>query len=256
MSIFDVQDSTMITRILRSLFGIYAVIFFVVTLLIVIPVYACIFNFTDKVKGPRLAHSFSRIWAKTLYTFYLIRNKVIGRELIDPNETYIFVANHRSFLDIPLYALTCTNTFRYLSKAELGKIPLFGYVIRNLYITVNRSDKNDRSRSLQAMTASIESGISVFLCPEGTRNTTNNPLLPFKDGAFRLAIETGTPIAVLTVSHTRRLLSPLRPIELKPGRVKAIWAEPIETKGMQSDQLDELKEKVRQIMIKNLTEDA
>lgn len=245
----------MISKILKTLFGLYAGIFFVLTLFIVVPVYACIFNFFSKEKGPKIAHKFTRIWGKALYTFWLVRKQVKGRELIDPKQTYVFVGNHRSFLDIPLYVLSCNNTFRYLSKAELGKIPLLGYVIRNLYITVDRSDKKDKHRSIQVMKESLDAGISVFLCPEGTRNTTSDPLIPFKDGAFRLAIESGTPLAVLTVSHTRRLLSPLKPFQLSPGTVHSIWAEPIITKGMTMDNIEELKEQVRQIMIKNLRED-
>jgi 1-acyl-sn-glycerol-3-phosphate acyltransferase len=245
----------MIIRFLKSIYGLYAGIFFALTTIIVVPLYACIFNFMDKVKGPVLAHKLSRLWAQTLFVFYLIPKKVKGREFIKKDETYVFVSNHRSFLDIPLYALSCSNTFKFLSKAELGKIPLFGYVIRNLYITVDRKDKRDKHKSIQAMQASLDAGVSVFLCPEGTRNTTSDPLLPFKDGAFRLAIETGRPLAVLTVSHTKRLLSPLRPIELRPGVVHAIWSEPIITKGMNLDQIEELKEKVRMLMIENLRAD-
>lgn len=162
------------------------------------------------------------------------------------------MANHRSMLDIPLYALSCKNTFRFLAKAELTKVPLLGYVIKKLYITVNRGDRRDRSRSLEAMTASIKENISVFLCPEGTRNTTGTPLLEMKDGAFLTAIKTQLPIAVLTVMNTEKLLSPKRPFELRPGKMIAHWSEPIETKGMNESDIGVLKERIRKMMMEIL----
>jgi 1-acyl-sn-glycerol-3-phosphate acyltransferase len=69
-------------------------------------------------------------------------------------------------LDIPAYAAACSNSFRFLSKAELAKIPLLGYVIKNLYITVNRTDRSDRSKSIERMKETIDEGLSVFLAPE------------------------------------------------------------------------------------------
>lgn len=72
---------------------------------------------------------------------FFIRYKIINEDFISDKGTYVFVANHRSMLDIPLYARACSNTFRFLSKAELTKIPLLGYVIRKLYVTVKRGDK-------------------------------------------------------------------------------------------------------------------
>ena len=183
---------------------------------------------------------------------FFIRAKIFNKELIDPNQTYVFVANHLSFVDIPCYALSCRNTFRFLSKAELARIPVLGYIIRNLYITVNRSDKNDRSLSLKKMRQSLEENISVFLCPEGTRNQSNEPLLPFKDGAFRLAIESGKPMAVLTLYNSNKLLNPARWFELAPGIVYGIWSEPIPTHDLREEDLEMLKSKVRNIMLKAL----
>ena len=182
-----------------------------------------------------------------------MRLKIEGKENIDSSATYVFVANHLSMLDIPTYALACNNTFRFLSKAELGKVPLLGYVIRKLYITVDRNNKSDRSKSLEKMLSSLREGISVFLAPEGTRNTTADPLLEFKDGAFRLAIAAQIPVAVLTIKNSAKLLSPLKTFEMKPGTITCRWSVPVETKGMTENDLPLLKEKVRNEMINFLT---
>jgi 1-acyl-sn-glycerol-3-phosphate acyltransferase len=77
-------------------------------------------------------------------------------------------------------------------------------------------------------------------------------LLEFRDGAFRLAIATGTPIAALTVLNTGRKLSPLHPVAFAPGFIDAIWSEPIETRGMTMEDVPALKEKVMNNMRRHL----
>jgi 1-acyl-sn-glycerol-3-phosphate acyltransferase len=242
-------------RFLRVLFGIYALLFFPVTLIVMTVLYVFIFTFFSKKKAPHVAHALSRIWARLLTIIFFGPVRVRNKHFIDPKKTYVFVANHQSQLDIPAYALACKNTIRFLAKAELTKIPLMGYIIRNLYLTVNRTDRSDRNKSIEVMRKSLDEGISVFLCPEGTRNKYEEPpLLEFREGAFRLAVITQTPIATLTLLNTGRKLSPLHPIALAPGAIYGVWDEPIETKGMTLDDVPALKEKVRQSMEKHLRE--
>jgi 1-acyl-sn-glycerol-3-phosphate acyltransferase len=240
-------------RILRFLYGMLAAVLFAASLLVVVPLYFLVFTFFQEKKAPHVAHKYiSRKWAKLFYIIFLIRVKVKGRELIDENKTYVFVANHLSQLDIPAYAIACRNTIRFLAKIELTKIPLMRYIIHKLYLSVDRRDKEARHRSMMNMRKSLQDGISVFICPEGTRNRTDKPLLDFKDGAFRLAIEAQVPLAVLTVIDSQILLSPLRPVELAPGTIHAIWDKPIDTTGMTEADLPVLKEKARALMLSHL----
>jgi 1-acyl-sn-glycerol-3-phosphate acyltransferase len=240
-------------RLLRFLYGMLAAILFAASLLIVVPCYFLIFTFSSKEKAPHIAHKYvSRVWAKLFYIIFLIRVKAKGRELIDQNKTYVFVANHLSQLDIPAYVMVCRNTIRFLAKKELTRIPLMGYIIHKLYLSVDRSSPEARRQSMMNMRKALEDGISVFICPEGTRNRTSAPLLDFKDGAFRLAIEAQVPLAVLTVIDSQKLLSPLRPVELAPGTIHAIWDKPIDTTGMTEADLPSLKEKARQLMLTHL----
>ena len=240
-------------RFLRSLFGIYAGLCWVFGLIILIPFYFLVFKTFGK-QAPYYAHRISRLWAKMLFVLILIRVNIKNKEFIERKKTYVFISNHQSLLDIPLFALSCKNTFRFLSKAELAKIPLFGYILRKLYITVNRTDKADKMKSIEAMKKSIGEGISVFLCPEGTRNKTERPLLNFKNGAFVLAVETKTPLAVLTIINSKKLLSPLQLVQLSPGTIHAVWSKPIETIGMTKEDIPHLKEMAKEIMLQNLSE--
>lgn len=245
-----------VLSVLRVLFTVYAVTVFVLSFFIFTPFYFIIFNFWNKRKAPHVAHKVSRIWGQFLLIFYLIRVKITYPEFIDPDETYVFIANHRSMLDIPMYAKSCKNTFRFLAKFELTKIPFFGYMVKNLYITVKRGDKSDRIKSMDAMKTSIEENISVFLCPEGTRNKTQKPLLDFHDGAFRLAIKTQKPVAVLTIINSDKVLSPIGFPKLSPGVIHAEWNKPIVTTGMTDDDVPALKEKCRQLMVEVLKKNA
>lgn len=242
------------SRVLRFIYTLYCIIPFTISFLIFVPCYFLIFNFCSKKKAPHVAHSLSRFWAATLFVFFFIRIKIKNKEFIDPQKTYVFVANHVSFLDIPLYARSCKNTFSFLSKAELAKIPLMGYVIKNLYITVDRGDKKDRSKSLDKMKASLDEGISVFLAPEGTRNKTEQPLLDFREGSFRLAIKAQVPLAILTIKNSNKLLSPHRPLEMRPGTIYAEWSKPVATTNMTEEDVIMLKEKARDKMLVVLNE--
>jgi 1-acyl-sn-glycerol-3-phosphate acyltransferase len=245
-----------ILRFFKALFGIYAAVFFIVTLLVAAPLYFFVFLFISDKKAPHIAHRIiSRTWARVLSWGFFTPMRVKNRSYIDPDKAYVMIANHRSQLDIPLYALACKNTLRFLAKAELTKIPLLGFIIRKLYMTVNRDDRADRNRSIEIMRRSLDENISVFLCPEGTRNRYDDPpLLDFRDGAFRLAIITKTPIAPLTLLNTGEKLSPLRPLELAPGTIYAIWDKPIDTSNMTLEDVPALKEKIRQMMIGHLEE--
>lgn len=240
--------------LLKNIFGIFAGLIFAVTLILVIPCYFIIFQLASEKKAPHLAHRYiSRSWAKLLFIpFFGIRLKITGKEKLDKKKTYVFIANHRSQLDIPAYAISTEHTFRFLAKEELTRIPLLGFIIRKLYISVNRKDKAARMRSMDRMKQSLDDGISVFICPEGTRNTTDLPLLDFHDGAFRLAIAAQVPLAIMAIVGSDRLLSPRNPLALSPGKMYCHWADPIDTKGMTEKDVPALKDKAVKIMLKLL----
>jgi len=247
------KEPNILVQILMTLFGLYAVLIVIVSFFIVIPSYFFVFWFVPADKAPFQAHKISRFWAGFLLTCYFIRVDVKGKNLIKPEQPYVFVCNHRSQLDIPLFARACVNTFRFLSKIEVTKIPLMGYIVGRIYITVDRKSKEDRAKSIIKMQDSLlKEKISVVLYPEGTRNRTNKPLIDFKDGAFRLAIDTQVPIAVLTILNSAEFSPAHKFMQLKPGTLKAVWTEPISTQNMTHRDIPRLKEEVRQRILQTL----
>ena len=243
-----------IKRTLRTIFGIYAAIVFACSLLISSLLYFIVFTLMDEDHSPAFAHRYiSRPWASFLFIMYGIRVEIRNRNFLERHQPYVFIANHRSQLDIPAYAIATNHIIRFLAKAELNKIPLMGYIIGKLYISVDRKDKAARSRSMENMLSSLRRGISVFICPEGTRNKGTEPLLPFHDGAFRLAIQAQMPLAILVVKNAEQLLSPLRPVELAPGKIICQWCPTISTRGLTQEDLPSLKDKAIELMTEALT---
>ena len=242
-------------KVVRYIYTGYCFIPFLLSFFLIIPVYFVIFNFWPKNSAQHTAHKVSRFWASLLFFFFFMRVEIKNQHLIDSDKTYIFIANHLSMLDIPLYARSCVNTFRFLAKAELTKIPLLGYIINNLYISVKRTEKTDRVKSIEKMLLTLKEGISVFIAPEGTRNKTSKSLLDFHDGAFRLAIAAQQPLAILTILNTHHHLSPANILQMKPGILKAVWSQPIETVGMTELDITCLKELARNKMLVILEKD-
>ena len=236
--------------VFQFIWGVWGVLMAILSVIIVTPIYAVIFLVGGK-QAPFIAHGLSQIWARFLAITMIFWVKVHGKKKLNKEQAYIFVSNHNSQIDIPVSAICTNHTFRFLSKAELAKIPLLGFIIKNLYILVNRSNKKDRSKSLEAMKNSLNDGISVFIYPEGTRNRTDKPLKNFFDGAFRLAVETGVPLAVVTIIGTKKI-SAAGTFQLQPGRVDCYWEDPIDTTDMTSKDVEELREQVKEMMIKRL----
>lgn len=171
------------------------------------------------------------------------------------NQQYVFVFNHISFFDIPIIMKTVRRQrFRILGKAELSKIPIFGFLYRQAVVMVDRSSPENRAKSIRQLKAVIKNGISVVIAPEGTFNTTHKPLKEFYDGAFRVAIETQTPIKPLLFLDGYDRLSYKSILSLTPGKTRSVFLDEVPVGGLTTDDIPALKEKVYKIMEDKLIE--
>jgi 1-acyl-sn-glycerol-3-phosphate acyltransferase len=177
--------------------------------------------------------------------------KVKGRKKLRKGGPYIVVSNHRSFLDILINASTFPGIYKFLSKKELTKAPVFGIYVKGLTILVDRSSPESRHESFQNLIKALESGKSVMIYPEGTRNRKpqESPLKDFYDGAFRLASETGKPLAVVTLNDPGKHNDPVREFDLWPGWVRVNWEVITDTRGRDPE---ELKKHTRELMLEML----
>jgi 1-acyl-sn-glycerol-3-phosphate acyltransferase len=169
--------------------------------------------------------------------------QVAGAIPSDPRRPYVVVANHESFVDILLIS-HLPFEMKWLSKIELFRIPVVGWLLRMADdIQLERGDRDSAAKAMAACADRLAKKVSVMIFPEGTR-ATGDELLPFKDGAFRLAIETQTPILPIAVHGTR---SALRKHSWKLGEshARAVVLEPEPVEGLVLDDLDVLKKRVR-----------
>ena len=143
---------------------------------------------------------FNQIWCLLFFTFSFIRVKTLGKKNIPRGTAVIYVSNHGSFLDIPLLTYILPGFPAFMGKASLGKVPVFGYMFRNLHIVVDRGSSQGRSKALKASRKKLAKGRSIIIFPEGSIHQNIQPgLFDFKDGAFKLAIERQVPIVPVTI---------------------------------------------------------
>lgn len=238
---------------IRWLYCIYAYLVFVVLmLLVVVPV--IIVSFFGKVKGGNLIYRLCILWGDAWFFLIGIRHRNSYEVPHDRKKQYIFVANHISYLDAPILVKTLRQRVRALGKIEMGKVPVFGFIYKNSIVTVDRSSAENRARSVRILKSVIKKGISIFIFPEGTFNETHQPVKAFFDGAFRIAIETQTPIkpVLFLDGYTRMHYNSL--LSLNPGRSRSVFLAPIPVEGLTNKDLPALKQKVFDIMEQKLRE--
>ena len=192
--------------VLKALYVLYALVVFLLIMLLILPA-AFIATFFGRIKGGNLIYRFCCLWADAWFFLTGIRHRNYYESPHDRNRQYIFIANHISYLDAPLIAKTIRQPVRALGKIETSKVPLFGFIYQNAIVTVNRGSAEHRAQSVRILKSVLKRGISIFIFPEGTLNETGKPLKNFYDGAFRIAIETQTPIKPILFLDTYDLLS-------------------------------------------------
>lgn len=188
------------------------------------------------------------LWARTWYLLIGVKHQEIFEQPHDSSKQYIFVANHISYMDIPPLVLIAHQPIRILGKYEMVKIPVFGWIYRAAVVLVNRKNAETRARSVRALKSALKQGISIFIFPEGTFNMTPAPLKDFFDGAFRIAIETETPIKPVLLVDTLDRLHYNSIFSLTPGQNRVIYLNEVPVAGLTMQDISYLKQQVYDIM--------
>lgn len=181
-----------------SLFTISAVLF---------PVAVIIWALTSAF-DPRkyILHQFTCRWSDIILgvnPYWKV--KVMGLDKLDPAASYVMVANHQSGLDIIVLFKLHTH-FKWVAKQELFSIPFIGWNMwLNGYIPIERSRGKSKLRMMDRAADAIRRGNSVMIFPEGTRSP-DGCLQPYKTGAFRLALDTGSPVLPIAITGTSRAI--------------------------------------------------
>jgi len=237
--------------ILQPFYTLYVLATFVASLLLAFPVFV-VLGLRDRPEARRriwtIVHYWSRGW------LWLIGMPVTTIGKYPKGQKFVIVANHISYLDTIVIYAAIPEYFRTLAKKEMVRIPIFGFVYKQLAILVDRSSPESRAKSMRLMWRQLKNECSITVFPEGTFNETDAPLKEFYDGAFRLALNSKTAVLPLLFPDTVHRWHFSGWWKLWPGRNRAVFLPPVPVSGVASDKLPELKARVWTIMAGKLEE--
>ncbi len=233
------------------LYWIYALVLFIGIMLLIFPL-VIVASFFGRIRGGNIIFKLCSFWGDLWFPLIFIRVRKIFEAPHDKSKPYIFVSNHISYLDAAIIVKAYRQRLRALGKVELAKVPVFGFIYRKAIVTVDRSSADNRARSVQILKSIISKGISVLVFPEGTFNLTGKPLKEFYDGAFRVAIETQTPIKPVLFLDAHERMNYKSIFSLNPGRCRVVYMEEVQVEGYTMDDVTALKQKVYELMQERL----
>ena len=152
---------------------------------------------------------------------------VIGEENVPADEAVLYIGNHKSFFDIVITYARCKRLTGYVSKLSMKKVPLLSiWMVRLHCLFLNRDDIKEGLKTILAGIENIKNGISMCIFPEGTRNTTGELMLPFKEGSFKMAEKTGCAIIPMAITNSAEIFENHLP-RLKRTHVILEYGKPI-----------------------------
>ncbi len=236
-------------RYLKLLYLIIFGILWMMWLVIIYPIYGILLLIKPTHRFCHYVNVY--YWSTLIFIGGLLPWSRVGyRKNVKKGQPYIVCANHSSYLDIPLMFRTFRRNFTIIGKAELNKVPFFGFMFKTLYIAVDRSSRESRFNSFKRSLQAIDSGKSVVFFPEGTiPKKVGYEMIRFQEGAFRLAIQKKVPILPVTLPYNWIIMHDNgSKTGMRWHRMLAVYHEPIETKDLTLDDLDDLKQKVFDII--------
>lgn len=189
----------------------------------------------------------AKIWLKACGA----KVRVLGQENLDPDTSYVFVSNHRSYLDTAALFRYAGKRIGLVAKKELLKAPVLGQGMG--FVNIIAIDRTNPERALQSMERAryvMERGYSFGVFAEGTRAMPGE-LLPFKKGAFHLALQTRAPIIPVAIKNTDWMMGKRTGVAY-PGTIEIVLGRPVETDGKNEKDISQLLELTRSSIAQQL----
>lgn len=195
----------------------------------------------------------ARIWSKTILIGMGYGWKITKNQQLKKGESYMFVANHTSMIDIMLMLVSIKdNPFVFVGKKELTKIPLFGFFYKRTCIVVDRTSAKSRQAVFSSAQKRLQSGLSICIFPEGLVPEEHIKLAAFKDGAFRLAINHKIAVVPITFHDNKKRFS-YTFFSGGPGMLRVKMHEFLETTNLKVEDTKLLNSDAFNTILKSLT---
>jgi 1-acyl-sn-glycerol-3-phosphate acyltransferase len=206
----------------------------------------------------RHLHTFNRSWSIISIRMWGMPVEVVRKNQLPPSQPCVYVANHSSYIDIPMLFKAIPGFLNIVGKSSLAKVPFWGPLFGRVYITVNRESALSRGRAIIHARNGLAQGRSVVIFPEGTiSKKPGEEMLPFKDGAFQLAITAGVPIVPVSMPLNHRFLPDLDgELRVRYSPLRIVLHDPIPTHNMTLADVETLKQRVFAIIASEFHPDA
>lgn len=238
------------------LMPLYRIWFYTLMAIPIIVLFPILLVFTISEKTYPIFFAIARFWAAIILYGMGYWPVIHREEPMKKGQSYMLVANHTSMTDIMLMLLVAKNPFVFVGKAELARIPVFGFFYKRTCILVDRNNPRSRKAVFDRARARLSTGVGICIFPEGGVSDDLNVVLdPFKDGAFRLAIEHEIPVMPMTFFDNKKRF-PFHFFYGGPGIMRATTHKAIDTAGMNlKDDKIRFRESVRNIILTALKND-
>jgi 1-acyl-sn-glycerol-3-phosphate acyltransferase len=234
--------------LLSSLWRLWFLLIFMLVFILFMP---ALFFFTAIVKNEIIVAKLTRYWSKLTIYLSFIFPKVEWEEKLDKKGQYIFCPNHVSTLDIPLILAVLPMPLQYMGKAEIAKIPLFGYFYKNNTVVVYRANRRNAYDAFLKAGDKLKKGINMCIFPEGGIPKADVFLKKFKNGSFRLAIEQNIKTVPITMPDSKSMF-PEQYFKGRPGIVRIKIHKAIEPDNLSEKSIENLNTSVYNIIFEQL----
>ena len=161
---------------------------------------------------------------------------VIGEENVPKDQAVLYIGNHRSYFDIIITYARCPRLTGYIAKKDMEKVPLLRTWMRRLHcLFIDRENVKEALKTILAGIDNVKNGISMCIFPEGTRNKTDDLMLPFKEGSFKIAEKSGCPIIPMAITNSADVLEAHMP-RVKKAHVIVEYGKPIYPNELDKEQ--------------------
>ncbi|MBO2013134.1 lysophospholipid acyltransferase family protein [Hymenobacter negativus] len=231
----------------QRLYTTWAVFWFIVPFVLIYPWQ---WYFSRRPNGGGVVHALNRFWSTMSIIMWGMPVEVV-RETKEPNpQPCVYVANHGSYVDIMMLFKYIPGFLNMMGKASLARVPVWGPLFGNVYITVDRASAVSRGRAAVAARRGLAAGKSIAIFAEGRISPTpGKELLPFLDGAFQLALEAGVPIVPVGMPLNHMFMPDVPGgLRVRYHRLKIVFHRPISTEGLTLTDIPALKERVAALL--------